>query len=181
MENQYIGQPTVVNSAFVPLARKAGLHTLIEGLVLVGVPFGVLLTQVTQAVQATNPALADALNNDTLRAILDDMAVHGSSVRLGFALPPTLNMAGPVWGDAPYRDGEDNTQVNVSITAPPEGFVVDIYVWESRKKTSVVTPSGGYLFDSLAGVPSGTQVIRAIYRRVSDGALSHFSDDATVN
>jgi len=180
MNSQYIGQPTVVNSAFVPLAIKAGLPAVIEGLVLVGLPFSVLLEQVTQAIEANNPSLAAALNNDTLRAVLDYMAVNGSSVRLGFALPQTLDMAGPIFGSAPYRDNGNTAQVNLSISAPPEGFVVDIYLWETRKKTSTVTPSGGYLYDSISGVDGGTQVIRAIYRRVSDGALSRFSDDASV-
>ena len=181
METQYIGQPTIVNSVFVPLAISAGLPNVIEGLVLVGVPLSLLLEQVTSAVQANNPTLADALNNDTLRAVLDYMAISGSSVRLGFNLPQTLNMDGPVFGSPPYRDGNNPSQVNLSISEAPEGFVVDVYIYEVRKKTSNVTPSGGYLYDSISGVDGGTQVIRAIYRRLSDGALSRFSADGVVN
>lgn len=181
MDAQYIGQPTIANSAFVPLAISAGLPSVIEGLVLVGVPLSLLLEQVTNAIQANNPSLADALNNDTLRAVLDYMAISGSSVRLGFNLPQTLNMNGPVFGSAPYRDGGNPSQVNLSISAPPDGFVVDVYVYEIRKKTSVVTPSGGYLYDSISGVEAGTQVIRVIYRRLSDGALSRFSADGIIS
>lgn len=180
MDTQYIGQPTIVNSAFVPLAISAGLPAVIEGLVLVGVPLSLLLEQVTNAVQANNPSLADALNNDTLRAVLDYMAISGSSVRLGFNLPQTLDMNGPVFGSAPYREVNTPSQVNLSISEPPVGFVVDVYVYEVRKKTSVVTPSDGYLFDSIAGVDGGTQIIRAIYRRLTDGALSRFSADGVV-
>jgi len=180
VESQYIGQPTVANSAFVPLAISAGLPAVIEGLVLVGVPLSLLLEQVTNAVQANNPTLADALNNDTLKAVLDYMAISGSSVRLGFNLPTTLNMAGPVFGSAPYRDGNNPSQVNLSISEPPEGFVVDVYVYEMRKMTSDETPVGGYLYDSISGVDGGTQIIRAIYRRLTDGALSRFSADGVV-
>jgi hypothetical protein len=170
----------VANSVFVPLAISAGLPAVIEGLVLVGVPFAVLLTQVTSAVQVNNPILADALNNDTLKAVLDYMATTNSSVRVGFNLPQTLNMDGPVFGSPPYRDGNNPSQVNLSISEPPVGFVVDVYVYETRKKTSAVTPSNGYLFDSINGVDGGTQIIRAIYRRLTDGALSRFSADGAV-
>jgi hypothetical protein len=181
MESQYIGQPTVVNSAFVPLAIQAGLPAVIEGLVPVGLPFAVLLEQVTAVVQPNNPILAAALNNDTLKAVLDYMLLTGSVVRLGMMLPPMLNMDGPQFLASPYRDPNDAGQVNMSIGVPPEGFEVDIYLWETRKKTSNVAPLNGVLYESVSGVPIGTQVIRALYRRVSDGALSRFGADASVD
>ncbi|HID72545.1 TPA: hypothetical protein EYP38_01270, partial [Candidatus Micrarchaeota archaeon] len=69
-----VNVPSVANRAFVPLAIEAGIETVIASLVPLAKDKRTLLAELVGALAQTNPALAAALNMDTLDAILRFMA-----------------------------------------------------------------------------------------------------------
>jgi len=121
MAINYLGSPSVVNVGFVPLAVEAGVITTIKSLVPLAKALPELVIKLHDALFESNQPLAEAMNLDTVTALLNYMAESGDSVVLGSELPQTLNMAGPASVSA-GRDGGTPTQINLGFSSPPEGF-----------------------------------------------------------
>lgn len=167
-----LGSPSVVNTAFVPLAVEAGIITTIKSLVPLATSLPQLVVGLHDALIGSNAPLAEAMNYQTVRAILDYMALTGDSVVLGDALPVTLNQAGPASVSA-GRDSGTPTQVNIGFSTPPEGFKGAIYLDGVFNKISNETGSPT-VFDIISNVSAGEHTIRVLYRRESDGAITRF-------
>jgi hypothetical protein len=173
-----LGAPSVVNVAFVPLAVEAGIIPTIKSLVGLSLSLPQLVVALHDALIGSNAPLAEAMNFDTVRALLAYMAESGESVVLGSDLPVTLDQAGPASVSA-GRDGGTPTQLNIGFSTPPEGFKGAIYLDGVYAKTSTQT-GNPTVFDILANVPAGYHTVRVLYKRDSDGAMSRFGQIVTI-
>lgn len=173
-----LGSPMAVNVAFVPLAVEAGIITTIKSLVGLAVSLPQLVIRLHDALIEDNQPLAEAMNFDTVQALLDYMNASGESVVLGRDLPVTRNQDGPAEVSA-GRDGNDATQINIGFSTPPEGYQALVFLDGVYQKTSVQEGSP-LVWDILQGVPAGYHTVRVLYRRVEDGALTRFGPMSVI-
>lgn len=169
-----LGVPQVANRAFVALAIEAGIEVTIKSLVGLARDKVSLLLGLKEALEENNPALAGALNVQTLDAIMEYLSVlPNAGVVDADKLPKLLNENGPaeVYGG---RDNNDSSQVNFSYTAPPEGYTAEAYLDGVFVKHSTLAPSAGYVYDILANVVAGAHTLRVLYRN-PDGDITRFS------
>jgi hypothetical protein len=170
-----VGVPQVANRGFVALALEAGIETTIRSLVILAMDKITLLGALKDALQVENAPLADALNLQTLDAILTALAVlHGPNAAIVEAnqLPELVSQAGPASVSA-ARDGGAPTQVNVTYTEPPATFTAEIYLDGVFVKHSTAVPGGGFVNDFIANVPPGAHVVRVLYRG-AEGQITRF-------
>lgn len=173
-----LGQPTVQARAFVLLAIEAGIAETIKSLVPLATTKLELVVALKNALEGSNLPLALALNVDNLDAILDYMALTGTSPVVN--KPPTfLDEAGPASVSA-ARDGGVSTQVNITFSAPQAGYTAEIYLDGVYMKDSTATPVEGWVNDSLSGVAAGSHTIRVLYRN-DKGALTAFGPVAVIS
>jgi len=152
-----VAVPSVANQAFVPLAVEAGIEAVIASLVPLAKDKRTLLVELVGALENTNPALAAALNMDTLDAILRFMASKAKApVVLTRDLPETVHEAGPASVSA-ARDGGDPTQVNVTFSEPPAGYKYAIYVDAVLSKVGSLAADSGWVNEAVTGVPDDGQ------------------------
>lgn len=169
-----LGMPQVANRAFVALAIEAGIEAVIRSLVGLAVDKYTLLVGLKQALEVPNKPLADALNFQTLDAIMDYISTKsGSAIVNANQLPSLLDADGPVSIAAAWQEGVPG-QVNVTFNAPPEGWTSEIYLDGVFYKHSTEAGTEGWVNDSLQSVPAGAHTIRVLYRDGS-GNISRFS------
>lgn len=160
-----LGTPSIANKAFVPLAIEAGIETVIASLVPLAMDKKTLLIRLVEALEASNPELAAALNMDTLDAILRYMARKAKSPVVAAAdLPETVAEPGPESVTA-ARDGADQMQVNITFSEPPSGYMYAIYLDGIFQKVGALAGSGGFVNEALQDVPDDgeTHTIRVLY------------------
>lgn len=168
-----VGTPQVANRAFVALAIEAGIETVIRSLVTLADDKINLLINLKRTLAGSNEPLAEALNMQTLDAILDYMALDGdAAVVPADRLPTLVDQAGPASVSA-ARDGGAATQVNVTYTQPPQDWTAEIYLDGVFVKHSTAEASGGFVNDAIQGVDIGTHTVRVLYRS-PDGEISRF-------
>jgi hypothetical protein len=179
--DQTVLKEQVVNRAFVALAIEAGIETTIKSLVTLAATKEDLLVQVKTALAVANPPLAAALGIQTLEAILKYITAKEavSAVVMAEDLPELLDENGPASVSA-ARDGGLSTQVNVSFTAPQNGYVPEIYLDGIYQKDSTVAPSGGFMHDAIQNVGAGAHTIRVLYRHTSTGGQTRFGPIANI-
>ena len=171
-----LGVPQVANQAFVPLAIEAGIESVIRSLVPLATDKQTLLVKLVGALSASNPGLAEALNMDTLDAVLKYVtALPGSPILLASALPDMLNEDGPA-SVAAARDPGAPAQVNVSFPAAPEGYGYSIYLDGVYQTSGNQAGTSGWVSESIANVPSDAHehTVRVLYVRADTGALTRF-------
>lgn len=173
-----VGVPQVANRAFVALAVEAGIEATIRSIVGLALDKISLLAAVKTALQLGNPVLADALNVQTLDAILDYMQLTDGAIVQADQLPPLLNESGPVSVSA-ARDGGVAGQVNVTYSEPPVGYVGEIYLDGVLAKISTAQAAGGFVNDVTSGVAAGGHTIRVLFRNPS-GAMTRFGPLVTI-
>lgn len=179
---QDVGTTTIVNRGFVALAVEAGIVTVIQSLVTLGMSQRALLEALVDALETTNPELAAALNLDTLQAILRYMAQAGAApVVRAVDLPDMLDADGPASVSA-ARDGGAPTQVNITFSAYPEGYTYEIYRDGVFAKAGEIAASDGWVFEALQGVTvDGAQhTIRVLFVS-AEGAITRFGPVATFS
>jgi hypothetical protein len=180
VEIRNIGVPQVANRAFVALAIEAGIEVVIRSLVGLADDKVTLLISLKTALYTNNPALADALNTQTLDAILNYMALDTNSAVLPVdQLPALLNRAGPAetYGG---RDSNTPTQVNFSYTAPPENWTAEAYLDGVFVKHSTLAPTNGYVYDILTDVAPGEHTVRVLYRSPKN-EITRFGTIVTIS
>ncbi len=155
-----IGTPSVCNRAFVPLAIEAGIEDTIAGLIPLAMDRRTLLVAVVTALWDNNRPLAEALNLDTLDAVLRYMMSKGKTA-IVFAedLPVLLNRDGPASVTA-QRDGGTPTQVNVTFaedTAAEPLTRYAIYLDGIFQKTATYIPDTGWVNDTIPDVAENGQ------------------------
>lgn len=174
-----IGVPQVANRAFVPLAIEAGIEGVIQGLVGLAVDKRTLLIQLVETLGASNPALAAGLNLATLDAILAYISRKSAAPVVEVEkLPRLLDESGPASVSA-GRDGGVPSQVNVTFSAPPAGYVGEIYLDGVFVKSSAAAPVGGFVNDFIAGVAAGAHTVRVLFRS-AEGSQTRFGPIAPV-
>lgn len=147
-----LGTPQVANRAFVALAVEAGIENTIRSLVGLAIDKISLLAALKEALQAGNPALAAALNLQTLEAVLAYISAKSDPAILNAnELPQLLDQAGPSSVTA-ARDGGVSTQINMSYTEPPSGYTAEIYLDGVFVKHSTAAAVSGFVNDFIAGV-----------------------------
>lgn len=174
-----IGVPQVANRAFVALALEAGIETTLRSLIPLAMDKISLLAALKEALEPNNPQLAHALNTQTLDAIIAALDGPDAAIVEADQLPELLNQAGPASVTA-ARDPGDATQVNITYTAPPNGFTAELYLDMVFVKHSTLAPSGGFVFDALFGVAPGAHTIRVLYRS-ANGQITRFGPLATIS
>ena len=175
-----LSMPSVANRAFVPLAVEAGIETVIASLVPLATDMKSLLIALKSALATTNSALADALTLQTLGAILDYMEEKGDSpVVMAKDLPELLDEDGPASVSA-ARDGSVTTQINVTFSAPPDGYSYEIYLDGVLAKAGSNEASGGFVNDIVSDVEAGTHTIRVLFVD-ADGKQTRFGPVVTVD
>lgn len=160
-----IGTPTVANKAFVPLAVEAGIEQVIASLVPLAIDKRSLLIALVEALADTNPALAAALNMDTLDAVLKYMALKPKSpITLTSELPEMLDEDGPASVTA-ARDGGAATQINITFSEPPAGYKYAIYLDSIFQKVGNAAAVDGWVNDALQDVVDDGQqhTIRVLF------------------
>lgn len=162
----------LVNPLFVQQAVEAGIAATIRGIVN-GQPMPLLdlVVAVRTALWDANRPLAEGLNQYTMSAILNYLSLIGEGIAINSQqIPQALDIDGPVGTWASYNAGT----LSVTWTTPPEGFgsqiVVDgVIVGYSE----VVDTQDGNADDAFAvTLGAGAHVVRVVYRRIDDGALS---------
>lgn len=178
-----IGTPSIANKAFVPLAIEAGIETVITSLIPLAIDQRSLLIALVGALESANPALAAALNMDTLAAILRYMAQKPKTpIALAADLPVVVTDPGPVSVTA-GRDGSAPTQINVTFSASPDGHTrYAIYLDAILQKIGILEAVGGYINDAIQNVPvDGLQhTIRVLYV-TAEQAITLFGPIATFD
>ena len=176
-----VGVPQVANRAFVALAVEAGIIPVIQSLVPLAADKLSLLHAIKATLADNNPSLSVALNMQTLDAILAYMNRIDGAVISADALPMLLNAAGPA-SVAAARDGGNATQVNVTFSAPPEGYTSEIYLDGVFQKQSALTGEGGFVNEAILAVSQDgiPHTIRVLYRD-SAGNITRFGILATFS
>lgn len=173
-----IGAPQVANRNFVSLAAEAGLEATIKSLVTLAMDLVSLLAALKNTLEGPNPALAAALNIETLKAFLAYMALAPNApVLLAASLPETLYEDGPASVSAARDAG---TQVNVTFTEPPGGYSYEISVSGVHWKSGTLAGAGGFVNESIQGVPAGAQAIRVRFVN-GTGAVTRFGPVANIS
>ncbi len=177
-----VGKPQIANRGFVALAVEAGIVATIESLVTLAVDKQTLLSQIVDVLTEPNKPLADALNIQTLDAIMAYMAeLDTSSVVEASDLPTLLNEDGPVSVTAGWDGGSPvSEQINVTYSEPPVDYTAEIYLDGVFAKHSVVAAVGGYCNDAITGVEVAISTVRVLYRD-ENGSITRFGMIANVN
>jgi len=181
-----LGTPQVANRAFVlgypcgmALAVEAGIENTIQSLVGLALDKISLLAALKEALQTDNPALANALNLQTLDAILAYISTKSDPAILNAnELPPLLDQAGPASVTA-ARDGGVSSQINITYAEPPAGYSAEIYLDGVFIKHSTATAISGFVNDFISGVAAGSHTIRVLYRD-ENGAITRFGQMVEV-
>jgi hypothetical protein len=171
-----LGVPQVANQAFVPLAIEAGIEDVIRSLVPLATDKQTLLVELVAALAGSNPGLAAALNLDTLDAVLKYVTARpGSPILLASALPEMLDADGPA-SVAAARDASVPTQVNVSFSAPSDGYGYGLYLDGVFRQAGSQAGTGGWVSEALASVPldAHAHTVRVLYVQAGTGALTRF-------
>jgi hypothetical protein len=94
-----VGEMQVAIPTFVAEAIKAGIAATIRSLVPLATDRRQLLLDLKAALEQSNKPLADALNFQTLEAILRYMELTGQGIVLGSNIPDLLDADGPeaIW------------------------------------------------------------------------------------
>ena len=160
-----IGDPQIVNRAFVALAIEAGIETVIKSLIPLGVSKRELLIKLVETLTPTNPELASALNTDTLDAILKYM-MSKAATPIVFAedLPVQLNENGPASVVA-ARDGGIPTQVNITFSEPPASYTYEIFFDLVLVKEGDLAGAGGFVNEAIQNIAQDgkTHTIRVLF------------------
>jgi len=168
-----VGVPQVLSRAAVQKAIQAGIETTIAsitaGLAMDQIS---LLRALKEALQNDNPELAAALGLDYLRAIMEYIK-NKSVPTLVFIddLPTALDEPGPASVSA-TRDGGVPTQVNITFSEPPTGYVPEIYFDGVYLRDCLNAPVSGFMNDNIPNIAPGAHLIEVLFRRESDGALT---------
>jgi len=160
-----IGDPQIVNRGFLPLAIEAGIEGVISSLIPLATTKRELLIHLVGALTPTNPALAEALNTETLDAILNYMMSKTSTPVVYTAnLPPQLDENGPASVVA-ARDGGEPTQVNVTFSDRPATYKYAIYLDMVLVKEGDLAGAGGFVNEALQEIaPDGKRhTIRVLF------------------
>ena len=171
----------ILNPLFVPLALEAGIGATIRSLVNAE-PMDIMALAVALRVALwdVNEPLARGINRDTLAAILAALDDAGETVAISSKkLAPSTAQAGPEGVFASYSDGT----VFVTFSAPPAGWQTLIVVDGVIVKLSDATDenASGTADDTVViALSAGDHTVRAVYRRVEDGALSLMGGTATI-
>ncbi|RMG88414.1 MAG: hypothetical protein D6712_03710 [Chloroflexi bacterium] len=171
----------LVNLLFVQQAVEAGIAATIRGIVN-GQPMGLieLVVAVRTALWDVNRPLAEGVNQYTMLAILNYLSLIGQGIAVSSQqIPEALDMDGPVGTWVSYNAGT----LSVTWTNPPAGFasqiVVDgVIVGYSEARDDVDGNADATFNVSLS---AGAHVVRVVYRRVADGALSRLGVVANLN
>lgn len=162
MNASNIGTPTIASRGFVPLAVEAGITQTIAALVSgLAVDARTLLLALKAALSDVNDPLAAALNMDNLAAIIAYMERAGLGVIAASSLPVSrlpvlLDQDGPASVTA-ARDGSQPTQINVTFSAPPDGYTYELYLDGVFQKAGNNTASNGWVNDAISDVPADAQ------------------------
>lgn len=167
-----LGMPMVANIAFVQLAVEAGIVATLRSLVGMATSLPQLVVMLHDELIGSNAPLAEAMNYDTVNALLTYMAQAGESVVLARDLPVALNEDGPA-SVSGGRDGNEATQINIGFSTPPVGYKAVVFLDGVFLKASTET-GDPTVFDIIANVPAGYHTVRVLYRRDEDGALTRF-------
>lgn len=169
-----IGVPQVANRAFVALAVQAGIEATIESLVTLAMDKRALLIALKEALWEDNQPLAEALNIETLDAIVAYMERRGTGIVFANKLPDLLDEDGPASVSA-ARDAGTKTQVNVTFSEPPVGHTYEIYLDGVFQKAGEVAASGGWVNDAVADIVDDKEerVVRVLFVDV-DGNMTRF-------
>jgi hypothetical protein len=179
----HIGTPSVCNRAFLPLAIEAGIEETITSLIPLAMDKRSLLKAVVEALWEENRPLAEALNIDTLDAVLAYiMSQARTPIVFACDLPTQLNRDGPASVSA-ARDGGTPAQVNVTCSeddAPTPLTRYAIYLDGIFARTATYTPDTGWVNDSVLDVPEDARqhTIRVLFVD-DDLAITRFGPVAT--
>jgi hypothetical protein len=174
-----VGDMQVANRAFVALAVEAGIESVIKSLVPLAKDMNDLIMLIRSTLVQTNPALAMAINVQTLHAIVDYMERKGDSpVIRAERLPLLLDEDGPASTSA-ARDAGAASQVNITFSAPPAEYKAEIYLDGVFMKISEAAATDGWVNDYLSDVPEGSHTIRVLYRDPK-GNITRFGQVVTV-
>ena len=174
-----VGVPQVMNRAFVALAVESGIESVLKSLLGLAMDQRQLLERVIDALEETNPTLAAAMNMDSLMAVIEYMqSQETAAVATKDHLPTLLNESGPASVSA-ARDGGVNTQVNITFSAPPEGYKAELYLDGIFQKVVQENPSAGFVNTLIANVSPGSHTIRVLFRN-GDGDITKFGPIAAV-
>lgn len=171
-----LGTPQVANRAFVALAIEAGIEETIQSIAGLGMDNKTLLIELKQALADSNPPLAEALNTQTLEAVLKYLATKPSAIVPARDLPEMLDEDGPASVAAAW-DGGVADQLNVTFSAPPEGYVAEIYVDGVYVKDSTASPVEGWVNDNVRVEQAST--VRVLFRD-PEGRTTRFGMLANV-
>ena len=176
-----IGMAQIANRGFVALAVEAGIVGVIESLVLLAVDKKTLLGQLSDTLSSSNPELADALNTQTLDAIMAYMdTLDTSGVVEAQNLPVLMDEDGPVSVTANWNGGSPSSeQIDVTYWKPPVDYTAEIYLDGVFAKHSTVEPAGDYCFDAISGIQVAITNVRVLYRD-GEGNLTRFGPIANV-
>ena len=178
-----IGTPCVCNRAFVALAIEAGIEDTITSLIPLAMDKRSLLKAVVEALWEENRPLAEALNIDTLDAILAYiMSQARTPIVFAADLPTQLNRDGPASVSA-ARDGGTPAQVNVTFSDDASASPLTryaIYLDGIFARTATYTHGSGWVNDSIPDVVEDAQphTIRVLFVD-DDLAITRFGPVAT--
>lgn len=164
----HIGTPSVCNRAFVALAIEAGIEDTITSLIPLAMDKRSLLKAVVGALWEENRPLAQALNIDTLDAILAYiMSQARTPIVFARDLPVLLSRDGPASVSA-ARDGGTPTQVNVTFSDDASATPLTryaIYLDGVFARTTTYTHGSGWVNDSIPDVPEDARqhTIRVLF------------------
>lgn len=175
------GRPSVINIAFVPLAIEAGIEATIRSLVPLATDDKSLLIALKDALEPSNPTLAEALRPDTLGLLVRYIAQKdaGSVASLN-DVPETLNADGP----AATFAGRTGDTISVTWTGPPADHTSLILLDGVIVHHSAAQDDGdGTADDSFvyAGLSNDAHTIRVLYKRTEDGAITRLGPVATID
>lgn len=176
-----INDNLLVNPIFVQTAVEAGIAATIRSIVN-GQPMDLmdLLLALRQTLWDVNRPLAEGLNQYTLMAILNYLALVGEGVAVNSQqIPQALDIDGPAGTWVSYNAGT----LSVTWSTPPEGFASQIVVDGVIVGYSEVTDTNDGNADDAFSVTlgAGAHVVRVVYRRIADGALSRLGTIANLN
>lgn len=180
MSADNINGNVLVNPLFVQTAVEAGIAAVIRSIVN-GQPMDVmtLVVAVRTALWDVNRPLAEGLNQYTMTAILNYLSLIGDGVAVNSQqLALALDMDGPAGTWVSYNAGT----LSVTWSTPPEGFASQIVVDGVIVGYSEVTDEVDNNADDTVTVSltAGDHIVRVVYRRINDGALSRLGVVSTV-
>ena len=175
-----LSRPSVINTAFVPLAIEAGIEATIRSLVPLATDDKTLLIALKDALEGSNPELAAALRPDTLVLLLRYIAnQNDGSVAIFEDVPETLDQDGPA---ATFASRNGDT-ISVTWTEPPTDFnsliLLDGVVvrYSEEQDNGDGTADDSFVF---AGLSNDAHTIRVLYKRIEDGAITRLGPVANI-